>query len=409
MLEERRAITSFGGGRGQSTTLEAITLYHPESETNGVTTSGDDGNDSGRKRQIGMALRKPVIPPGDLRRCLVSVADPLARPQLSNMLEYRHPEDSGSFDGKTFREVAQMAHHMSLRDRGIPLELPDYLTNGPAREAVLNYKFTKEWGELDHSCLGNTLITVSELISGDGQKGIDTVRDLLRVKGGLAPISLVAGDLRATYGLSENPDTHIHLNGESQLDHIDAHPRYHPDMLPIDLSYLHRLPLNERVKEFVERSQGLVFSVGSWYTSLMANLMVDDCVGVIENAKTFNTLEINLFWSRGEAHHLRSVSDYVADFHERTEGRIPIHRIVANDSEAIPLFVSPEAIASYEAEGKRPVKGDSEEERKAKQIYPSSQVLILPLARQLQGSTMVGHYPPLLGRAIVHGIAQRAA
>ncbi len=64
-------MVALGGGHGLAATLAAVRRY--ASEVTAVVSVADDGGSSGRLRQ---ALDIPA--PGDLRRCLVALADPAA-------------------------------------------------------------------------------------------------------------------------------------------------------------------------------------------------------------------------------------------------------------------------------------------------------------------------------------------
>ena len=62
-------VVAVGGGHGLAATLRAVRQY--TSNVTAIVATADDGGSSGRLRdQLGS------IPPGDLRRCLVALADP---------------------------------------------------------------------------------------------------------------------------------------------------------------------------------------------------------------------------------------------------------------------------------------------------------------------------------------------
>ena len=63
------AVVAVGGGHGLAATLRAVRAY--AGELTAVVSVADDGGSSGRlRRQLG------IIPPGDLRVCLVALAEP---------------------------------------------------------------------------------------------------------------------------------------------------------------------------------------------------------------------------------------------------------------------------------------------------------------------------------------------
>lgn len=72
-------VVGIGGGHGLAATLKAARLYADEIAA--VVTVADDGGSSGRlTRELG------VPPPGDIRNCLVALAD---RPDLAALFQHR--------------------------------------------------------------------------------------------------------------------------------------------------------------------------------------------------------------------------------------------------------------------------------------------------------------------------------
>lgn len=83
-----RKVVAIGGGTGLPLVLRAVRTLGVESPT-AVVTMADDGGSSGRlRREIG------ILPPGDVRNCLVALADPSER-LLADLFGYRFPEGNG--------------------------------------------------------------------------------------------------------------------------------------------------------------------------------------------------------------------------------------------------------------------------------------------------------------------------
>lgn len=83
---------ALGGGTGLSTLLQGMKLF-----TNNITaivTVTDTGGSSGRLRD-----EMDVLPPGDIRNCLVALAD--AEPLIRNLFQYRFEEGDG-LNGHSF-------------------------------------------------------------------------------------------------------------------------------------------------------------------------------------------------------------------------------------------------------------------------------------------------------------------
>ena len=85
MLGKGPAVTVIGGGHGLSVLLRGIKAS--TSNVSAVVTVADDGGSSGRLRE-----EFGIIPPGDLRNCLVALAD--TEPLMEKLFQYR-------FEGET--------------------------------------------------------------------------------------------------------------------------------------------------------------------------------------------------------------------------------------------------------------------------------------------------------------------
>jgi uncharacterized cofD-like protein len=77
-------VVAIGGGHGLAATLRAARTY--TDQVTAVVSVADDGGSSGRLRQL-----LHIIPPGDLRMCLVAMAEPDSA--LASAFEYRFTDD----------------------------------------------------------------------------------------------------------------------------------------------------------------------------------------------------------------------------------------------------------------------------------------------------------------------------
>jgi uncharacterized cofD-like protein len=84
-LEKGPRIVAIGGGTGLSTILQGLKQY--TTNITAIVTVADDGGSSGRLRQ-----EFDMIPPGDIRNCLVALAD--TEPLMQRLFQYRFAEDS---------------------------------------------------------------------------------------------------------------------------------------------------------------------------------------------------------------------------------------------------------------------------------------------------------------------------
>ncbi len=77
-------VVAVGGGHGLAATLRAATTY--SDRVTAVVSVADDGGSSGRLREV-----LEIIPPGDLRKCLVAMAEPGST--LATLFDYRFGDD----------------------------------------------------------------------------------------------------------------------------------------------------------------------------------------------------------------------------------------------------------------------------------------------------------------------------
>jgi uncharacterized cofD-like protein len=89
-LAQGPRIVALGGGTGLSTLLRG--LKHHSSNITAVVTVSDDGGSSGK-----LIHDKGMMPPGDIRNCLVALSD--AEKAMTDLFQHRFRGDSGSLSG----------------------------------------------------------------------------------------------------------------------------------------------------------------------------------------------------------------------------------------------------------------------------------------------------------------------
>ena len=124
-------IVAVGGGTGLSALLSGLKSY--TSNISAVVTVADDGGSSGRLRQ-----QFDVLPPGDIRNCLVALAD--APTLMRDLFQFRFDENS-EFSGHSFgnlfltvmtrltgdfeKAIKETSKVLALRGQVIPSTLED--------------------------------------------------------------------------------------------------------------------------------------------------------------------------------------------------------------------------------------------------------------------------------------------
>ena len=127
MSKHRKKIATLGGGTGSFTLLSGLKQY--PYDITAIVSMADDGGSTGVLRE-----ELGVLPPGDIRQCLVALAD----------------------RGETLREV-------------------------------MNHRFQK--GSLAGHSVGNILISAFEEVTGDFVRGVEKMSEVLSLRGRVLPIS----------------------------------------------------------------------------------------------------------------------------------------------------------------------------------------------------------------------------
>lgn len=91
--EPELRVVAIGGGTGLSTLLRGLKQH--DIDITAIVTVGDDGGSSGRLR-----TEFNMPPPGDIRNCLVALAD--AEPLMGELFQYRFEQENSSLAGHSF-------------------------------------------------------------------------------------------------------------------------------------------------------------------------------------------------------------------------------------------------------------------------------------------------------------------
>lgn len=95
-LAQGPRIVAIGGGTGLSTLLRG--LKQRSSNITAIVTVTDDGGSSGR-----LVQEMGIIPPGDIRNCLVALAD--AEKRMTDLFQHRFHKDSGALSGHSLGNI----------------------------------------------------------------------------------------------------------------------------------------------------------------------------------------------------------------------------------------------------------------------------------------------------------------
>ena len=109
-------VVAVGGGHGLAASLRAARNY--AGSVTGIVSVADDGGSSGRlRRQLG------IVPPGDLRMCLVALADVVEEPSRSLASAFEHRFESDEVAGHALGNLVIAALVASTGDLQQALDL----------------------------------------------------------------------------------------------------------------------------------------------------------------------------------------------------------------------------------------------------------------------------------------------
>lgn len=239
-LAQGPRIVAIGGGTGLSTMLRGLKNY--TANIVAIVTVTDDGGSSGKLHRL---LNIP--PPGDIRNCLVALAD--AEGTMTELLQYRF-RGPGTGEG--------------LRDHAV----------------------------------GNLLIAaLTELNNGDFQKAVLQASQVLNIRGEVWPSTLEQITL-----VGEMEDGSI-LHGETTIAHSPLRIK-RIRLNPEDVS------APPEVIEAIENADIIVIGPGSVYTSIIPNLLVRGIPEALNRARAPRVYVCNVMTQPGESDRY-SASDHV--------------------------------------------------------------------------------------------------
>ena len=223
-------IVTIGGGTGQYTLLRGLKNY--DIKLNAIVSMLDNGGNTGQLR-----VEFGILPPGDLRNCLLALSDESELKDIMKLFEYRFPKTSN--------------------------------------------------GTLSDYSLGNMILTALTNIEGDIAKGIKTCSRILNLKGNIFPISL---DKSHLYG---ETDKGKKLFGQINVSYLYAPEKINKIWLEPD-AYIY----SESAKA-IRNADLIVLCPGDLYGSLLSNFLFNGFKEALKDSKAKIVYVCNLVTKQG--------------------------------------------------------------------------------------------------------------
>jgi uncharacterized cofD-like protein len=205
----------------------------------------------------------------------------------------------------------------------------------PLIEKLLQYRF--KIGNLDGHAMGNLLLTAVTDITGNMVDGIEALSKILNVKGRILPLTNESITLCAQFA-----DGSV-AEGESTLTKVDKKIN--------KVFYKEKVTAYNETLKVVREADYIIFSIGSLYTSIIPNLLIDEMREAIGTSKAKKIYICNAMEQPGETVGYR-VSDHIKAINNHCQKSM-IDYVIVND-EKIPDDV----YEKYMKQGVKPVKID---------------------------------------------------
>lgn len=165
----------------------------------------------------------------------------------------------------------------------------------PLVEKLLNYRF-KTTSDLNGHTVGNLLLTAATNITGNMSDGIEALGKVLNLKGKVLPLTEDNVTLVADmYDNTKVEGEHLITESNKKIKRV---------------YYKEKAKVNEKVIEAIKEADLIVLSMGSLYTSIIPNLIIEDIVKEINNSKAKIVYTCNLMTQPGETDDFK-VSDHI--------------------------------------------------------------------------------------------------
>ena len=249
--------------------------------------------------------------------------------------------DSGGSSGRLRDELGQLPPG-DVRQCLVALAPDDRSSALMAR--LFDYRFNAGNGLLGHS-FGNLFLTALTEITGNTATAIAEASRMLSIRGTVLPVTLTKSTLVAR--LRDGSEVVGEANIDQRSENLDV---------PIDYVYLNpKAYAYPPVLEAIEDADAIVMGPGDIYTSILANLLVEDVGRAIKDSRAIKICVCNLMTKPGESDGFKA-SDFVNLIREYLGTVRPLDYLVVNNAPY------PERLLQrYESFGSHPVEADLDE------------------------------------------------
>ena len=148
------------------------------------------------------------------------------------------------------------------------------------------------------------LVALSDIVKSQ-TKGIEMASELLRIRGKVLPVSLDKVDLVAEYA-----------DGSVVIGEHDIDEPVHNGRIKIEKLYLKpQAKISPHTKNAIAEADVIIIGPGGFYTTVIANLVVDGVAQAINNSKAKKVFIMNLMTEYGQTFGF-SASDFIREMNK---------------------------------------------------------------------------------------------
>lgn len=201
--------------------------------------------------------------------------------------------------------------------------------------SLMNFRFEGDNGDVGGHNLGNLILTAMTQTSGGFMEAIRTFSKFLKVKGNIVPCSLQVLTLYAIM------DDGTIVRGESNI------PNFNNRIGKV--FYDKRVEPTREALQAIHDADIILYGIGSLYTSIIPNLIVDGIVEELKKNKAPKIYFCNAMSQPGETDHF-SLEDHVRALQKHSfEGAVDIVVTYSNE-------IAPHILDKYKNMGSEPIK-----------------------------------------------------
>lgn len=241
--------------------------------------------------------------------------------------------DDGGSTGR-LREYYQMPAMGDIRNVMLAMGSDEGLFS-----QLMNHRFDGSEDVGGHN-LGNLILTALTQITGNFNEAISSICKVLNVKGEIIPAT---SEIISLYAMM---DDGVIVKGEHNIPIYQNHVDY--------VFYDHDVHATKRAVEVIEDADVVIFGLGSLYTSIMPNLIIDELRTAIVSSNAKMVYVCNAMSQGGETDNY-SVEDHVRAIHKHLKCDKITH-VLVNDTP-----IPEDILKKYEGEYAHTIKLEEDE------------------------------------------------